>query len=501
MRLTLRLALIIAVIFTLLAVFLYFGRQPAEVYSGDLKDGLPHGYGTWKHSGGAYYTGEFYEGAWQGYGTWIHPDGIKYVGEWLQGEYHGRGTLILPSGARYDGYWFKGKKEGHGIYRWPDGTTYTGYWVNDRHEGYGVYKSPEGFSYEGDWLDGRKHGEGSAVYPDGSKYFGQWLNNKRHGRGTMFFADGSIYEGGYSEDNKHGEGTMTYPDGTVRTAKWLKGRLQEVAVETISIEPGNVSLVAGGPPAALVTTILPPEATNQEVVWVSSNPTVATVSGGLVSPLRPGSATITATTADGGYTAVCTVTVSTTAVSVTGVSLDRTSITIRVGETATLIAAITPSNATNQTLSWTSNNSAIAAVYQEGSRSGVVRAFAPGEAWVTVTSLDGQNTARCQVTVLPKEDPTIKVIVPRLIGKTLSEAKSLITENDLVVGLISGEYDDSVPIDQVIDQRPAVGTFVNKGSSISLTVSKGPAPEPDPEPDPEPKPEPEPDQPAANVDQ
>lgn len=492
MKLSLRFTIIVALVLGLVALFLLFGRGPAEEYQGELLDGQPHGFGVWKHPSGVTYVGEFVDGQWNGRGTWVHPDGIKYAGDWLSGEYHGRGTLILPGGARYDGEWAYGKKQGPGIYRWPDGKTYSGWWSEDRHEGFGILEHPDGLIYRGEWLEGYRSGEGSASYPDGSEYYGQWQNDKRHGQGVLLYPDGSIYEGGWYEDLKQGEGTLTYPDGTIKTATWVKGQLQEVAVESITIEPSNITLAVGGTAAKLDTEILPEDATNVQVTWASSNTAVATVNDGVVQPLKAGSTSITATTLDGSITAVCTVTVSTTSVNVSGVSLDRISIRIRVDETATLTAAVNPAGATNPTVTWSSSNVDVAAVYQESGRRGQIRAFATGEAVITVTTSDGLHTARCHVTVLPKEDPANKVIVPRLIGKTLSEAQALIIAADLTIGETRSEYHPSAPVDQVISQRPAVGSSVNKGSMIDVVISLGPDPETEPDPEPEPEPAPTP---------
>lgn len=81
-------------------------------------------------------------------------------------------------------------------------------------------------------------------------------------------------------------------------------------------------------------------------------------------------------------------------VSVVSVSLDKTSATLEVGETVSLIAAVSPDNATNKSVTWSSNNEDVATV--EG---GVVTAVAVGTATITVTTVDGNKTATCAVTV------------------------------------------------------------------------------------------------------
>jgi len=146
----------------------------------------------------------------------------------------------------------------------------------------------------------------------------------------------------------------------------------------------------------LFAAITPSNATNQSVTWSSSSPSVAAVSeGGVVTGLSAGTAVITVTTVDGGHQAACTVTVSTVNVAVTGVSLNKTSADLAVGSSETLFAAITPSNATNQSVIWSSSSPAVAAV----SGGGVVTGISVGTAVITVTTVDGGHQASCSVTV------------------------------------------------------------------------------------------------------
>ena len=166
-----------------------------------------------------------------------------------------------------------------------------------------------------------------------------------------------------------------------------------VAVTGVSLK-STTGLVVGGT-ETLVPAITPSNATNKSVTWSSSNANVATVANGLVTAVATGTATITVKTVDGNKTAACTVNVSATAVAVTGVSLNKSSTSLNVGGAETLVPAITPSNATNQNVTWTSSNTSTATV----SDGGLVTAVAAGTATITVTTVDGNRTASCNVTV------------------------------------------------------------------------------------------------------
>ncbi|MBE6520955.1 MAG: hypothetical protein E7Z68_07615 [Thermoplasmata archaeon] len=80
--------------------------------------------------------------------------------------------------------------------------------------------------------------------------------------------------------------------------------------------------------------------------------------------------------------------------SVTGVSLDKTSLNLEVGGTSTLVDTVSPSDATNKNVTWSTSNASVATV-----SSGKVTAVSVGEATITVTTEDGKKTATCKVTV------------------------------------------------------------------------------------------------------
>lgn len=169
-----------------------------------------------------------------------------------------------------------------------------------------------------------------------------------------------------------------------------------VAVTGVSVAPTSVTLTSGAT-SQLTKTISPSNATNQAVTWSSSNASVASVdANGLVTAgTTAGSAVITVRTADGGKTATATVNVNALVVAVSGVSVSPATVTLPLNGTAQLNKVISPTNATNQTVTWASNNTAIATV----SSTGLVTAKAYGSAVVTCTTADGAKVASASVIV------------------------------------------------------------------------------------------------------
>ena len=139
-----------------------------------------------------------------------------------------------------------------------------------------------------------------------------------------------------------------------------------------------------------------PEDTNvKSVTYSSSSELIATVSNtGVVTGVAQGSATITATAQAASGTVSATTTITVTPVGVTSISLSSNSESIKVGKTVTLIPTISPSNATNKNVTWSTSSSAIATV-----SGGTVTGVAPGTATITVTTVDGNKTATCTVVV------------------------------------------------------------------------------------------------------
>ena len=192
-----------------------------------------------------------------------------------------------------------------------------------------------------------------------------------------------------------------FQDETTNTKTYLS--IVQLGVQDTPVPVTSVSLnknsttIAAGSSETLTATVSPSNATNKNLSWTSSNTSVAQVGqDGVVYGIAAGSTTVRASATDGsGKYATCTVTVTGgSTVSVTGVTLNRSTATIDTGGTVTLTATVAPTNATNKTVTWSSSNSSVATV-----SGGVVTGVSAGSATITVTTADGGYTATCAVTV------------------------------------------------------------------------------------------------------
>ena len=208
--------------------------------------------------------------------------------------------------------------------------------------------------------------------------------------------------------------TVTTEDGgkTATCAVTVTAPAAPIEVESISIK--EATTIAIGSSETLTVNYTPADAnTGKEVTWSSSDATVATVdANGKVTGLKAGTATITATSkTKSAITASCTVTIK--AVSVTGVTITPATATVKVDGTTTLSYSITPDNATDKTVSWSSDNESVATVDANGKVSGK----SEGTATITVKTTDGNKTATCIVTVqtgTPLPDVGLKTHTPEI---------------------------------------------------------------------------------------
>ncbi|MCQ2070388.1 MAG: Ig-like domain-containing protein, partial [archaeon] len=200
------------------------------------------------------------------------------------------------------------------------------------------------------------------------------------------------------------DGNVTsYGTGTVTiTATTSNGLVSECTIEIFGhvtgIELDKESIVFPDlmERDALIATVIHDRAKDTSVIWTSSNEDVAIVDGkGSVTSFGKGTATITAKTTDGGYTAECEITVN---AKVKTVVLNNDSLTLGIGERFQLIATVGPDYANNKNVTWSSKDQSIVTVNE----SGIISAESKGTTVITVTTEDGGLTAACIVTVVTR---------------------------------------------------------------------------------------------------
>lgn len=169
-------------------------------------------------------------------------------------------------------------------------------------------------------------------------------------------------------------------------------KLRSITVEESTIEMGL------GTKQKLSLIPNPSTASTSKVRYESSNRNVAKVnSKGVITAVGEGTAIITITPNDGGNGRGTLVAVKVLYKEVVGIRMDRTLMTMNVGQTQKLNATILPADATNQKVTWTSSNSGVVTVDQKGN----VKAVGTGTCRVTCMSNDPYNSAKgtCWVTV------------------------------------------------------------------------------------------------------
>ena len=263
-----------------------------------------------------------------------------------------------------------------------------------------------------------------------------------------------------------------------------------VPVTSVSLDKTSLGLTEGDT-ETLTATVEPSDATNKNVTWSTSDASIATVTDGVVTAVAPGTATITVTTEDGNKAATCAVTVTAATVPVTGVTLNKTSTSLYVGDTETLTPTITPDNATNKNVTWSSDDTSVATV----DASGLVTAVARGTAVITATAADGSGaSASCTVTVssyLPPANPNYRITVEATQGGTVTadptaaKAGATVTltpvpDRGYQVGsvAVTDRFGDAVA---VTEQADGTYTFTMPNGQVTVTVTFAEAPLPFPD--------------------
>ena len=219
----------------------------------------------------------------------------------------------------------------------------------------------------------------------------------------------------------------------------------EQPVTSVSLDYTDVTLKIGDT-LRLTSKVYPENATNKTLSWVSSNTSVVKVVDGLLTAVGGGNAAVMVQSNDSGVTALCNVTVYQP---VTGVKLNTSKMEVRRGSDFWLYATVTPDNAANKAIEWTSSNPVIATVDSLGH----VTTHQAGDVVITATSVDTGIFASCQLTVL---EP--------VTGISLN-----ITEK----GIYKGEKFIVIPTVTPLDADNKAVTFTSSDTKIATVDSSG----------------------------
>ncbi len=178
---------------------------------------------------------------------------------------------------------------------------------------------------------------------------------------------------------------------------------EKISVESVSLSESEITLVIGEN-KAITATVLPENATNKTLRWSISGTDVATVEDGLVTAVGVGRTILIVSSNDGGKYKTCVINVTDGSVPIQSISLNESTINMEIGESETLEATVLPENATDKSVTWTSEDPTIATV-----EDGVVTAVAEGHTTIIATGSDGITWAGCSVYVTDP-NPSVKSV-------------------------------------------------------------------------------------------
>ena len=218
--------------------------------------------------------------------------------------------------------------------------------------------------------------------------------------------------------------------------------VDKIPLKGISISSTKMTLTEGNS-AKLSIAFTPNNATDKSINWKSSNPVVVSVdTSGNIKALSPGTAIITATSKDGEFKANSQITVNTLDKKLKGISLNKTDLTLKVNETASLFVNYNPVYADKKDVDWSSSNSNIATV-----DNGKITAIKPGITEIKVISKEGNYEAVCKITVLSPPIENIKFENNKqtvYIG-SITELKAILTpENAMTNDLLWTSSDEKI---------------------------------------------------------
>ena len=214
--------------------------------------------------------------------------------------------------------------------------------------------------------------------------------------------------------------------GTTKiVAKTINGKISECEVRVLKniIEVDSIVLSTDKTEINVLDSIKlsaiinPDNATNKSIVWNTSNPDIVSVNNGEIVGLKAGTAIVSVSSNNGKF-ANCVVLVKDKTIPVESVNLSKNKVSLLAGGTYNLInyVSVSPSNATNQNIVWSSSNNKIATV-----ENGKITAKKAGTATIYASSADGSKKSSASVTV---QDGELEMYFINLMNGSKSVPKS-----------------------------------------------------------------------------
>jgi hypothetical protein len=187
--------------------------QSGSVFFGERRQATRHSHGTVNYGigsdwEGCSYVGDLRDGYPHGQGTFTEPEENKLVGQFRNGTTYGRGTLTFGPDTEWAGHVSKGNFRDFVKFGW------------------GSYLFPGAYTYIGNYRNGLMHGRGTTHFDNGDKYVGDYRNHWWNGQGTFSWAQGGKHIGNFRSGFFHGAGTEIDEKGEVSCeGVWEHGEL------------------------------------------------------------------------------------------------------------------------------------------------------------------------------------------------------------------------------------------------------------------------------------
>ncbi|UOK16610.1 putative tail protein 4 [Salmonella phage S1] len=260
--------------------------------------------------------------------------------------------------------------------------------------------------------------------------------------------------------------TVTTTDGAKTDTLAVVVKVPVVPVTGVIIDEGSTASMTVGDTLQLHATVTPANATNKNVSWQSSAPSVATVSSaGLVTAVAGGSANVTVTTEDGSFTATIGISVGVPVVHPTGVTIDQgDAADVVKGTTLQLTATVAPADATNKAVTWSSATPANATVDSNG----LVTGIAFGTSVITVTTVDGGKTDTITITVpSPASLTTDSFPSNLLVGNKVQLTYTTNPPNSPLTDIAYSSTDESIA---TVDSTGLVTMLAEGSTTINMSA-------------------------------